>query len=284
VLEPELRFCRRRRHWLISSLGAVLASAGWTGRAGAQSGARMALVIGNARYAGAPLHSPINDARLMDDTLRKIGFQVDLRTNLGLAEMTQGVQASLRKAAPASVRLVFFSGHGAQYRGSNYLLPADVKLQSEDDLPGAAFHVDELIDLVARFDTGVNLLVFDACRSVPAVLPSFGSRKGDRPPSWTPGFAPVAVPQGTLVAWATSRGSVALDNARGGNSLFTRHFASHLGTPGLVVEEILKRTRESVKRESSGTQVPEDTSTLSGDFCLVASSTGACGIRPALPR
>ena len=280
MLEPELGFVRRRRHLLLSGFGAVLAGGGLVGRAKAQSGTRMALVMGNARYGSAPLHSPVNDARLMDDTLRKIGFQVDVRTNLGLAEMTQTVQAWLRKAASASVRLVFFSGHGAQYRGSNYLLPVDVKLQSEDDLPAATFHVDELIDLVSRFDSGVNLLVFDACRSVPAVLPSFGPRKGDKPPSWTPGFAPIAVPQGTLVAWATSRGSIAMDNARAGNSLFTRHFATHLGTPGLLVEEILKRTREAVRRESSGTQVPEDTSTLSGDFCLVSAEAGACGIRP----
>lgn len=275
VLKLDLGFCRQRRSLLLSSLAAALSASSFPGRVQAQAGVRTALVIGNASYPMAPLYSPVNDARLMDDTLRKIGFQVDLHTNLVLPEMTQAVQAWLRRAGSAGVRLMYFSGHGAQYRGGNYLLPVDVKLQSEDDLPKAAFHVDELIDLISRFDSGVNVLVFDACRSVPAVLPSFGPRKGGKPANWTPGFVPVAVPQGTVVAWATSKGAMALDNTKVGNSLFTRHLAMHVSTPGLLVENLLKRVREEVRRESRGAQVSEDTSTLSGDFYFVPPTAGA---------
>jgi uncharacterized caspase-like protein len=268
-------FSCRRRDVLLSALAGV----GFHSSAQARQDARMALIIGNARYANAPLYSPVNDARLMDDTLRKIGFETDLRTNITLAEATLSVDTWLRKAAAASVRLIFFSGHGAQYRGSSYLLPVDVKLRSEDNLPGAALHVDALIDRFSRFDSGVNLLVLDACRSVPSTLPPFGGIKGDKPPKWTPGIAPMAVPQGTVVAWATAKGAMALDNQRLGNSVFTKHLASYLSVPGLPVEEVLKRTREAVRRESSGTQVPEDTSTLTGQFCFVPAAGGACGKR-----
>jgi carboxyl-terminal processing protease len=213
----------------------------------------------------------------MTATLQRIGFQVDQQTNLPLAEMTQSIEAWLRKAVSASVRLLFFSGHGAQYRGGNYLLPVDVELRSEDDLPRTAFHVDDVIDRFSRFDSGVNMLVLDACRSVPRV--ALGRPKGDRPGVWTPGFQPGVVAQGTLVAWATSKGAIATDDPRGGNSLFTRHFAHYVGTPGLPVEEVLKATREAVRRESRGVQVPEDHSTLTGSFCFVQSPGLACGVR-----
>jgi carboxyl-terminal processing protease len=266
-----------RRHVLLAGLVTACVAAGFHGGARAQPNVRMALIIGNARYADAPLHSPLNDVRLMDETLRKIGFQTEVRTDVSLADITLAVEAWLRKAASAGVRLIYFSGHGAQYRGSSYLLPVDVKLRSEDDLPGAALHVDALIDRYSRLDSGVNVLVVDACRSVPATLSPSAGLKGDRPVKWTPGMAAVAVPQGTLVAWATSRGAMAMDNPRSGHSLFTKHLAAQLSMPGLPVEEVLKRTREAVKRESAGTQVPEDTSTLIGSFCLVPSEIGACG-------
>ena len=37
---------------------------------------RVALVIGNSAYETGPLRNPINDARLMVETLRDLGFDV----------------------------------------------------------------------------------------------------------------------------------------------------------------------------------------------------------------
>jgi len=45
-------------------------------RADAATEPRVALVIGNSAYADIPLANPVNDARLMSETLRGLGFDV----------------------------------------------------------------------------------------------------------------------------------------------------------------------------------------------------------------
>ncbi len=46
------------------------------GQAGLAAEPRVALVIGNSAYRDAPLANPANDARLMAETLRGLGFDV----------------------------------------------------------------------------------------------------------------------------------------------------------------------------------------------------------------
>ena len=55
------------------------------------SGARSALVIGNADYETAPLRNPVNDARSMSSTLRELGFSVELLENASQKEMKRAI-------------------------------------------------------------------------------------------------------------------------------------------------------------------------------------------------
>ncbi len=48
---------------------------------------RVALVIGNSAYADAPLANPANDARLMAETLRGLGFKVIERIDVDQRKM-----------------------------------------------------------------------------------------------------------------------------------------------------------------------------------------------------
>ena len=51
----------------------------------AVASSRIALVIGNSSYAEAPLANPVNDAKLMAETLRGLGFDVIERTRASVA-------------------------------------------------------------------------------------------------------------------------------------------------------------------------------------------------------
>ena len=53
---------------------------------------RIALVIGNANYASAPLKNPINDAADISTALRQSGFEVIDQRNATLQEMTRGIR------------------------------------------------------------------------------------------------------------------------------------------------------------------------------------------------
>jgi len=94
---------------------------------------RVALVVGNASYAERPLKNPVNDANLMDTTLRGLGFEVTVLRNVDRRALLTGLREFEAKARDAEVALFFFAGHGAQVGGNNYLLPVGGNLQSEID-------------------------------------------------------------------------------------------------------------------------------------------------------
>ena len=84
-------------------------------------------------------------------------------------------------------------------------------------------------------------------------------------------------PKGTLIAYSTAPGKVAQDG-EGANSTYTTALLKVLGEPGLPVESVFKRVRSEVARATSDTQVPWESSSLTGDFYFASS-----GPQPAAP-
>ena len=117
-----------RRRLLISIPAAALAAFGAVGapwrnaHAQAQAPRRLALVIGNARYPDVPLNNPVNDARLMADTLRGLGFEVTMGTDLRRGDFLQALLQFAKQVPPGADVLFYYAGHAVQIRGSNYLL------------------------------------------------------------------------------------------------------------------------------------------------------------------
>ena len=92
----------------------------------------------------------------------------------------------------------------------------------------------------------------------------------------TGGLAPVQPPSGTLVAFSTAPGSVAIDNPLQKNSTYTRHLLANLGKPGLPIERLFKQVRVAVAEETQQQQVPWETSSLMGEFSFKADAAGKC--------
>src|SRR5262245_34183178 len=94
---------------------------------------RVALVIGNGRYANSPLRKPVNDARAMTTTLRSLGFDVIATENVGEKDMRRAILEFGDKLKDGGVGLFFYAGHGMQVAGRNYLIPIDAAISSERD-------------------------------------------------------------------------------------------------------------------------------------------------------
>jgi uncharacterized caspase-like protein len=259
---------------LVSAYGASwLAGPAWSA-AGPASAAlpRRALVIGNNAYLGAALKNAVNDARLMASTLGELGFGVDLLEDASRDRMLQAAASFFASTVDAEVRVLYFAGHGAQYRGRNFLMPVDAQLGSEDDLPARAVNAQDLADRFSRFTQGVNLLIFDACRSAP--VRAAGGPKTRAIGADSQGLAPTLAPRGTLIAYATSPDRVALDNPNASNGVYTRHLARQLRTPGTPVEQVFKRVRLAVMHDTGNRQVPWESSSLVGELVLMDGPRG----------
>jgi tetratricopeptide (TPR) repeat protein len=86
---------------------------------------RVALVIGNADYKSAPLRSPVRDADAVAVALEKVGFKVIKGANANRRTMSLMLEEFWDNTYDADVALVYFSGHGGEYKGQNYLIPVD---------------------------------------------------------------------------------------------------------------------------------------------------------------
>jgi uncharacterized caspase-like protein len=245
---------------------------------------RIALVIGNGDYAFSPLKNPVNDARAMAGTLEKLGFTVDLRENTPLATMIQALRRFASDARDNDVRLFYYAGHGVQVQGRNYLIPVDAELRSEEEVAFKSADVNELLERLGQLREGLNIMILDACRNNPFANLNFVGPDGRLVRfrgAGRPGLAPVDAPAGTLVAFATAPGSIAMDGGRQSNSLYTRHLLSHITVPGLPVEQLFKRVRIAVAQETKWLQVPWESSSLMGDFCFRTPPDGLCAFNRA---
>jgi uncharacterized caspase-like protein len=240
---------------------------------------RSALVIGNGAYKIAPLRNPVIDARAVAAALAGLGFAVDLKTDTSRRDLIESLRQFALAADRSDVRVLFYAGHGVQARGRNYLLPVDAEPTSESDIPGTAADAAEFIDRLGEVKHGINVVILDACRVNPftggVIVGPDGRRLKFR--GLTPsGLAALEAPLGTLVAFSTSPGGVALDGPRGEHSIYAKHLLQHLSTPGLAIEQLFKRVRIEVAQETGRVQVPWESSSLTADFCFQPGLGGAC--------
>ncbi|HEU0201392.1 MAG TPA: caspase family protein [Burkholderiaceae bacterium] len=240
---------------------------------------RVALVIGNSAYKSAPLKNPVNDANAVADKLRQLGFTVIQRENTSLRDLIEALREFSLRAVQSSVRLVFYAGHGIQAKGRNYLVPVDIDLQSEDEIPTKSADIGELIDRLSGIKHGINIVILDACRVNPfsagVIVGPDGRRIRFRGVSKS-GLAPLDAPMGTLVAFSTAPNGIALDSPAAKNSLYVKHLLTHLSTPGMPIELLFKKVRIGVAEETQRVQVPWESSSLTADFCFKADPTGSC--------
>ena len=69
-------------------------------------------------------------------------------------------------AEDADVALVYYSGHGIEVAGQNYLIPTDTDLATPESAGDALVPVAPLLDGLAKV-VPVTIVLLDACRSDP---------------------------------------------------------------------------------------------------------------------
>ncbi len=219
---------------------------------------KFALVVGNAAYKNAPvLKNPANDARAMADALKGAGFEVTVKLDANRAELAAAIRAHAQAlAAKQGVGLFYFAGHGLQLAWRNYLVPVEATVAKEADVARTCVDVASLFDGLTKAANPMNVIVLDACRENP-----FGRdfREVQR------GLSQMDAPPTTLLAYATSPGNVASDGA-GANGLYTEHLLREINVRSAKIEDVFKRVRLGVRRETRGAQVPWESTSLEEDF------------------
>jgi uncharacterized caspase-like protein len=227
---------------------------------------RVALVIGNGAYRSVPeLRNSRNDADDISEQLKRLGFSVIDGRDLDRSTMQAALGRFAQRLRGSDAGLVYYSGHGLQINGQNYLIPVDLKLDDGAFTPFEMVKLDDVVEALSYTD-GVRLLVLDACRDNPFAN-SLAQNKGSRGASMTRGLAKIERSQGMLIAYSTQPNAVAADGT-GRNSPFTAALVREMQVPGLEVATVFRRVAVNVNRETGGAQTPELSVSLLQDFYL----------------
>lgn len=253
---------------------------------------KYALVIGNAAYEhAAPLANTVNDAKAISDELRDLGFEVVLGLDLDHEGTLHTIDRFFDRASDMKVGLFFYSGHGAQVNGQNFMIPTDAAFHDAASSARGLVSIGALLKYLDR-RSEVGLVYLDACRNNPfdAVLreriedgrltvtrslSGVGGR-GLRPMGveapivekaarLEAGLARIDGGAGLHIAFATRPGAVASDGL-GRHSPFTAGLLKHIGEPGLSVEDLDRLVRKHVIDLTGGDQTPWSQSSLDRAF------------------
>ena len=238
----------------------------------------VALVIGQSDYTGTlpKLANPRNDATAMGKLLGELGFDVTSAFDDDRAKLSDQLKQFEATAKDADVALVYYSGHGIEAGGVNYLVPTDADLSSPSKAGATLLPVTDLLDDLAK-TVPVTIVLLDACRSdafpagtmiqppgahapVAAQATGLGELRGPTP------LAKPGVPVdnlGMVIGFAASPGQPALDGAPGDpNSPYASALLKHLAAGGYSFGDVMTMVSEEVYLKTKARQLPWVNSSL----------------------
>lgn len=229
---------------------------------------RIALVIGNGSYSDVPLKNPVNDAQDMSAALKGVGFEVLSYSNLDQNAMKRAIRDfGTRLRTSGGVGLFYYAGHGVQSKGRNYLIPVSARVETEEEVEYESVDLGLVLAQMESAGNKLNIVILDACRNNPFARSFRSAEKG---------LASVDAPSGTIIAYSTAPGSVALDGSSR-NGLYTSELLKQIEVKDQNIESVFKRVRIEVQKQTQGKQIPWESSSLVGEFYFDAN-------RPIVPR
>jgi len=226
------------------------------------NGKRVALVIGNSKYAHlGELENDKNDADAMAQTLTNLGFVVKEVLDVNAAQMEAEVAQFTQQLQKDSVGLIYYSGHGFELNGNQYLMPVDA---NNTDVEATVMRENvSIAGIVNQLENkaALSILILDACRNNPLVKALNG--KGG---SSVKSGGKISAVGGTLIASATSSGDTASPNC-GQYSCFTAQLLNHLQTqPDKEARILLGYVGVAVQTATAKDQTPWVASSYGGEF------------------
>jgi uncharacterized caspase-like protein len=210
---------------------------------------KVALVIGNSAYRKVQtLSNPVNDAKDVAASLKRIGFTVLEQTDLDRKAMRGLIEDFNKAIQGADIALFYYSGHGVQFDNENYLVPVDAEVTVKDDVPDECITLSRITGRMMEAGAKTNVIFLDACRDNPFKAVSRGIDRGltvvqQRPPE-------------SIIVYATAENMKAEDGS-GKNGTFTAALLKNIERPESLTD-ILLDVKAEVRRETNGQQQPAE--------------------------
>lgn len=257
---------------------ALLVTAAWSPLVFAQDHPLngVALVIGESSYETLhTLDNPKRDARAMDDMLDSLGFKVDRVLDADANKLREELLAFIEGAKGADVALIYYSGHGVEAGGQDYLVPTDTDLSTPANAGLGLIAVGDVLKRLSA-TVPVTIVLLDACRTNSFPKGQLVQLPGTSKPievastglEAVKGPTPVALPGvprsslGMVIGFAASPGQPALDGDPDGNSPYAAALLKHFAAGGYSFGDLMTMVSEEVYLKTRARQLPWTNSSL----------------------
>jgi hypothetical protein len=235
---------------------------------------KKAVVMGVGKYINVtPLNGPVFDAKSIYDEFVSLGFNSTLLDDDDMSTQKYPLKWGefLDTVQAGDDVVIYYSGHGVEIGGANYIVPQDVL--PPDDFPNEVALARSLIsirsmtdDLVAKQARAI-VWIIDACRDNPfaqaGTVKALGQVKG---------LAAESSPVGTFIFYAAGFGETALakTGVSGENSLYTGELLTAIKSMATKpVYQIAVAVRTSVRDKARPHQQrPAYYDGLDGTWCF----------------
>ncbi|PKN73994.1 MAG: hypothetical protein CVU50_00015 [Candidatus Cloacimonetes bacterium HGW-Cloacimonetes-3] len=229
---------------LVAAIGSVFAE-------------RKALVIANSMYGKVLVNSAIADADSMEAALRTLEFSVLRHNNLRLSSITAAVDSFAQGISSSDEVVVYYSGHGTNASGVNYIVPSGVDLGNTQVYSKTAYSLSTLaqkLKLAKR-----SLIILEASRS----WGLSGSKAVSKP---FVAMIPVSAKQ---VIVSAAQPSSVVQLSLGTHSTFTQSLIERISTSEEGFNSIFPLVVSDVMARTGKLQQPWATGAFDGDFYFI---------------
>ncbi len=218
------------------------------------SAERKALIIANSVYANSSVVNAATDADSMNVALTKLGFNVWKRSNLSLGAITAVVDSFSARVTASDDVVVYYSGHGTNSNGINYIVPARLDIAQIQNYPTSAYSVSTLAQKIKTAKT--SIIVLEASRmwgmnSSKAIAKPFVAMQA-------------ASPKQMIISAAQPGKAIALTQVS--QSTFSQAFIERISTSELGINSTMQLVMADVESRTGKLQKPWISGAIEGDF------------------
>jgi hypothetical protein len=230
---------------------------------------KKAVLVGNYDYENIdPDHtlSSKEDLEGMQQQLTQLGYSGVVCKNVANGDFSKYVLPFVTYPGTplndGDILLFYYSGHGLEINGTNYLLGNDARNFSDTK---NLFDLPQILDVMDARRIGINVVIIDACRTPPSMKKEKGYAK-PRPS----GFVAATAPKGTYVAFASEPHMPAQFGTKGNMSPFTEAVVAELAEHAEDdIDFFFRRVRARVAAQKrSVAQKPWTEHALTGAFSI----------------
>lgn len=220
----------------------------------------IALVIANSSYVfNEELECCLKDAQDITDKFETLYIHVIQAIDEPKTLLLKKIDCFFAEAQSYEVAIIYYTGHGVQIDGRNYIIPIDsTPSTTKAVFVSGLIEINGLLSELETKENRINIVILDACRSEQRFTKGW---------NYHPGLAEMTAGSGSFVSFATAPGNAAIGGKnKDSNSLFTKYLVEYIAAPNLPIEAVFKKVRQAVEFESDGDQIPWESTSLRDEF------------------